>query len=162
MLDILAITGPIYIAIALGFFTTRAGLFSKPDMRLFGKFVINLALPAILFNALAKRQIGEILNTGYLLAYLAGSLVTMGLGYAAAQAGPARCLAEHLLRHGHVVLEQRLCGVSDPGADPGAGGGRGPGPEHGGGKRPDDSAAAGHGRTRAWPRHGLAPHAGGH
>lgn len=83
MLDILAITGPIYIAIALGFFTTRAGLFSKADMRLFGKFVVHLALPAMLFNALAKRPIGEILNTGYLLAYLAGSLAVLALGYAA-------------------------------------------------------------------------------
>ncbi|MBV5291957.1 MULTISPECIES: AEC family transporter [Curvibacter] len=83
MLDILAITGPIYIAIALGFLTTRAGLFSKPDMRVFGKFVINLALPAMLFNALAKHPIGEILNTSYLLAYLAGSLLTLGLGYTA-------------------------------------------------------------------------------
>ncbi|MFC5523698.1 AEC family transporter [Polaromonas jejuensis] len=81
MLDILAITGPIYITIALGFLTTRLGLFARTDMRVFGKFVINLALPALLFNALAQRQIGEILNGRYLLAYLAGSLAALGLGF---------------------------------------------------------------------------------
>ena len=83
MLDILAITGPIFLCIALGYLTTRGGLFDRGDMRVFGKFVINLALPAMLFNALDKHPIGEILNTSYLLAYLAGSLLTLGLGYTA-------------------------------------------------------------------------------
>ncbi len=80
MLDILAITGPIYITIALGYLTTRLGLFAKADMRVLGKFVITLALPALLFNALAQRNIGEILNVSYVLAYLAGSLLVIGLG----------------------------------------------------------------------------------
>lgn len=81
MLDILAITGPIYITIVLGFATTRLGLFSQADMRVLGKFVINLALPALLFNALAQRPIGEILNGRYMLVYALGSLLTMGLGW---------------------------------------------------------------------------------
>jgi malonate transporter and related proteins len=81
MLDVLAITGPIYVAILLGFVTTRLGLFSKADMRVFGKFVVNLALPALLFNALSQRRIGEILNGSYLFAYLAGSLAALGVGY---------------------------------------------------------------------------------
>lgn len=81
MLEILAITGPIYITIALGFLTTRLGLFSQGDMRVLGKFVINLALPALLFNALAQRPIGEILNGRYLLVYAVGSLLTLGLGW---------------------------------------------------------------------------------
>ena len=81
MLEILAITGPIYITIVLGFLTTRLGLFSPADMRVLGKFVINLALPALLFNALAQRPIGEILNGPYLLVYALGSLLTLGLGF---------------------------------------------------------------------------------
>ncbi len=81
MLDILAITSPIYLIIALGFGLTRTGLFAKADMRVFGKFVINLALPALVFKALSQRQFGEIVNTGYLLAYLVGSLTVLGLGY---------------------------------------------------------------------------------
>jgi len=81
MLDILAITGPIYITIALGFITTRLGWFKPADMRVLGQFVIRLALPALLFNALAQRPLDEILNGRYMLVYAAGSLVTIGLGW---------------------------------------------------------------------------------
>jgi predicted permease len=81
MLDILAVTSPIYVIIALGFCLTRSALFAKADMRVFGKFVINLALPALVFKALSQRQFGEIVNSGYLLAYLVGSLSVLGIGY---------------------------------------------------------------------------------
>lgn len=81
MLDILAITAPIYVLILLGYALTRFGLFTKADMRILGKFVINLALPALLFRALAQRQLGEILNLSYLAGYLLGSLAMIGLGY---------------------------------------------------------------------------------
>ena len=80
MLDVLAITSPIYIIIALGFLMTRSGVFSKADMRIFGKFVLNLALPALLFRSLSQRQIGDVLNLSYLLAYLTGSLLVISSG----------------------------------------------------------------------------------
>lgn len=82
MLDILAITTPIYVLILLGYTLTRMGLFTKAEMRVFGKFVINLALPALLFRALSQRELGEILNVTYLLGYFLGSLTMIGLGYA--------------------------------------------------------------------------------
>lgn len=75
--DILGITGPIYLAIALGYLATRQGVFAKADMQVFGKFTINLALPALLFNALSQRSIGEILNAQYLLAYALGSMAVI-------------------------------------------------------------------------------------
>jgi malonate transporter and related proteins len=74
MLDILAITGPIYLCIALGYLATRGGLFDRADMRV---FVINLALPALLFNALSQRSVGEIFNGRYLAAYALGSLILL-------------------------------------------------------------------------------------
>ena len=77
MLDILAITGPIYLCIALGYLATRHGLFDRADMRVFGKFVINLALPALLFNALSQRSVGEIFNGPYLAAYALGGLIML-------------------------------------------------------------------------------------
>lgn len=76
-LEILSITGPIYLAIALGFVTTRRGVFSKADMALFGKFTIQIALPALLFNALSQRSLGEILRWDYLAAYTAGSMAVL-------------------------------------------------------------------------------------
>lgn len=82
MLDILAITAPIYVLILLGYVLTRLGLFAKAEMRVFGKFVINLALPALLFRTLSQRELGEIVNVTYLLGYFLGSLAMIGLGYA--------------------------------------------------------------------------------
>ncbi|MYM66709.1 AEC family transporter [Pseudoduganella sp. FT55W] len=81
MLDILAITGPIYLVVLAGYLATRAGLFARTDMQVFGKFVVNLALPALIFNALAQRRIGEILHPAYLLSYLFGSLLMLALAY---------------------------------------------------------------------------------
>jgi malonate transporter and related proteins len=74
MLSILAITGPIYIVIAIGYIAGITGLFSGPDMRVLGKFVVKFALPALLFTALSQRPIVAILNGRYLGAYAAGSL----------------------------------------------------------------------------------------
>ena len=79
MLDILSVTTPIYLAIATGFLTARFGLFSKSEMRVLGRFVIHIALPALLFNALIQRRFDEILNGTYLAAYVAGSMLNLGL-----------------------------------------------------------------------------------
>jgi hypothetical protein len=79
-LEILGITVPIYLAIALGFVCTRMGLFAKAEMQVFGRFTLQLALPALLFNALSQRSVAEILNLNYLLAYALGSLLVIGLG----------------------------------------------------------------------------------
>jgi malonate transporter len=77
MLDIFTITGPIYLCIAAGFASVRWGLFSPSDMRVLGRFVIQIALPALLFSALASRPLAEVLHPGYLLAFTLGSLAIM-------------------------------------------------------------------------------------
>ncbi|MEQ1595603.1 MAG: AEC family transporter [Casimicrobium sp.] len=82
MLDILSITTPIYLIILIGYAMTRRGLFAKADMRVLGTFVMNLALPALLFKALSTRPIVEIFNMPYLLAYGFGSLLAIAVGYA--------------------------------------------------------------------------------
>lgn len=71
---LLAITVPIYLVAAIGFLATRAGLFQRADMRVFGKYVVNLALPALLFNAVAQRSVSEVLNPVFIAAYALGSL----------------------------------------------------------------------------------------
>lgn len=80
MLDILAITGPIYLCIAVGYVCVRAGVFSREDMRVMGKFVLQVALPALLFHALASRPLGDVLRPGYLLVYAAGSMLVLAGG----------------------------------------------------------------------------------
>ncbi len=79
MLEILAITGPIYIAIGLGYLSVRFGLFNRDDTRVLAKFVLNFALPALLFHALAQRRLAEVLNLTYLAAFALGSFTLMGV-----------------------------------------------------------------------------------
>ena len=79
MFDILAITVPIYVAIALGYGLTRWGVFAKTDMRAFGTFVVRVAMPALLFNALSQRSLSDILNSEYVAAYALASLITLVL-----------------------------------------------------------------------------------
>lgn len=93
MLDILTITFPIFAAIALGYGTVRMGVFATVDMRVLGKYVLNIALPALLFSAIGKRDLSEVLNIGYMSAFLVGGLATIALTYLALGAqgiGPAR------------------------------------------------------------------------
>jgi malonate transporter and related proteins len=81
MLDILAITGPIYLCILAGYLATRWAVFSKADMRVLGKFVLNFALPALLFNAVSQRSLREVMHLDYLLAYGLGSGLVLACGY---------------------------------------------------------------------------------
>lgn len=90
MLDILSITGPIYIAVMLGYLSVRLGLFSTADVRVLGRFVIYIPLPAMLFNALAQRPIAEVLNLHYLLIYGGGSALAMALALGWARRGAGR------------------------------------------------------------------------
>lgn len=80
MPDILAITGPIYLSLALGWLSTRAGLFERADMRVLGRFVLYLALPALLFEAVSRRPLGSILEWRYMAVFALGGLATLALG----------------------------------------------------------------------------------
>jgi malonate transporter and related proteins len=92
MLEILAITGPIFAVIAVGFAAVQRRVFAKDDIRVIGKFVIGFALPALLFKALAERSFAEIMNIPYLLAYGLGSLAVMAVGIGVAFFGQKRSL----------------------------------------------------------------------
>lgn len=103
ILHILAITAPIFVLIALGYACTRYGVFSKSDMRVLGKYVISLALPALIFRAMSQRNLAEIFNTTYLLAYLLGSLAALGLAYG---------IAKRVLRLRHTTASFAAMGSS--------------------------------------------------
>ena len=79
MLAILAITGPIFALIGLGYACVAMGLFERGDMRILGRFVINLALPALIVSALSQRTLAEILRGDYLLACAGGALISFSL-----------------------------------------------------------------------------------
>ena len=81
MLAVLSITAPIFILIGLGFVSVRGGLVNREQLRGMGTFVITFALPALVFNALAKRPLSEVLNVPYMGAYALGSLAIFAIGF---------------------------------------------------------------------------------
>ncbi len=76
---ILNTTFPIYGAIAIGFAMVRFGAARGSDMQALGGFVMNVALPALLFVSLASRDFSQIFHPGYVLAMCLGGLATMAL-----------------------------------------------------------------------------------
>ena len=78
---ILTITFPIYGAIAVGYLIVAKGLFSGGEMRTLGKYVLNIALPALLFNAVASHDISEVFHPGYMLVFLTGGLATIAVAW---------------------------------------------------------------------------------
>jgi len=85
MLDILFIIGPLFMAIALGFIVVRLGIYGPSDIRVLGRFVIQVALPALIFKALSERSFTEIINLRYLGAYALGSIITFIVAVAGAR-----------------------------------------------------------------------------
>ena len=85
MLNVLAIVSPVFLLIGLGYAAVRAGLMAGAGVRPLGAFVINFALPALIFASLARRSIAEIANLGYLAAYGGGSLIAYFLLFALAR-----------------------------------------------------------------------------
>lgn len=81
MLQILAITTPIFLLIAVGYLFTRTGLVTREQVAGMGRFVITLALPALVLKALTERPLHEVFERNYLLAYGLGSLAVFALGF---------------------------------------------------------------------------------
>lgn len=86
MLEVLSITLPIFILIALGFVATRFGTTTPSDIQALGVFVLQYALPALVFKSLAQRPFQEIANGDYLLVYTIGSLLVFAVMFALARA----------------------------------------------------------------------------
>jgi predicted permease len=80
MLDVLAITAPVFLLIGIGYAAVRFGLFGKDEIRPMARLVINFALPALLFLSLAVQPIATIANPSYLASYGLGSLVMLLTG----------------------------------------------------------------------------------
>ncbi|WP_437881855.1 AEC family transporter [Pseudomonas sp. LRF_L74] len=80
MLQILGITAPIFILIGLGYLFTRNGVVSRDQVSGMGRFVISLAMPALVINALSQKPLYEAFDRNYLLAYGIASLAMLVVG----------------------------------------------------------------------------------
>lgn len=81
MTTVLSTTGTIFFIIAIGYLAVDRKVFSREALQVLGKYVVNLALPALIFRALSGRGLSEISNVGYLGGYLLGSLTVLIVGY---------------------------------------------------------------------------------
>ncbi|WP_438990357.1 AEC family transporter [Lentibacter sp.] len=81
MIAVLGIILPLFAAVALGYLCVRGGLFRPTDMRLFGSFVLNIALPALLFLAVATRDARDVFNLTYMAVFAAGALLTIAVSF---------------------------------------------------------------------------------
>lgn len=78
---------PLFAIIALGFGAVRTGYVPAEAVKPAGDLVVRVALPALIFLALASAPLGERLNAGFIAGYAAGSLATFGLCLAGARRG---------------------------------------------------------------------------
>lgn len=90
MLDILAITAPIFLLIGLGCAAVRSSYFAAGSLAALGQFVLRLALPTLLFRAVSQRTLAEVFELRFLAAFLIGSLVAMLAGLAVRAGAAAR------------------------------------------------------------------------
>lgn len=80
MTSILAITGPIFILMAVGHVALHYNVITRTQALGMGRFVITLALPSLLFQAVLARPLADVVDPAYLLAYGLASLLTFALG----------------------------------------------------------------------------------
>jgi predicted permease len=75
METVLSVTTPIYLIIGAGFAAVRWRWMAQPDLRVLGRFVAQICVPALLFNAISHQSLGAVLNADYLAVYAGGSLI---------------------------------------------------------------------------------------
>ncbi len=95
MFEVLTVTGPIFLLMSLGYASVHLKVFELPQMRVLGRFVLLFCLPALLFDAVSRRRIDEVLVASYAAAYALGSIVVMlgGMAWARWRRGAPMSLA---------------------------------------------------------------------
>ncbi|MDO4795819.1 MAG: AEC family transporter [Brachymonas sp.] len=86
MSNIIASLLPIFIIIALGYGFARAGFFKAEGVSALGKFVIHIALPALIFKTLAEKRIQEVFVPAYLFGYTVATFICFVVAFFVARA----------------------------------------------------------------------------
>jgi malonate transporter len=96
-MNVLSVTTPIFLLIALGFLATRAGWIHQSDTRALGGFVLRFAMPALIFKALSSRPLAEIADIRLLASYAIASALCFALTFALFARGDRRRAAMRAL-----------------------------------------------------------------
>jgi hypothetical protein len=73
---------PVFGLVACGYFAGRAGIVTQASSLALNQFVYAFALPAMLFIAVYRGSLEEILSGGFLLAVILATLLTAAAGFA--------------------------------------------------------------------------------
>ena len=84
MLDVLAVTVPVFLVIGAGYAAARAGLLDAGQVDALMTFTQRFAIPALLFLAIARLDLREGFDLRLLGAYYSGSLLAFAAGVAGA------------------------------------------------------------------------------
>ena len=79
--SVLQIVAPVFVIIAAGYAALRLGYLEAAALVGLSAFVLRVALPALVFHALAGAPVGETMDARYLAGYCAGSLAIFAVGY---------------------------------------------------------------------------------
>lgn len=85
---------PVFAIIAAGYACGRFGLLGDESSEALNRFVYWVALPVLLFRALAMVDIAAVWQPGFLAAYILGQAIVWGLGMVVAKVFYGRKLAE--------------------------------------------------------------------
>lgn len=97
MLSVFQTIAPIFGVMAIGYIAIKTELMPKAAVPLLGRFVLFLALPALIFSTLAQTEVTHLIEPMYLLSYGLGSLLAVLLGF-----GLSRLLWKEDLTHASV------------------------------------------------------------
>ncbi|RNE92482.1 AEC family transporter [Marichromatium sp. AB32] len=79
MTAILDIVVPVFTVIVAGYVTVRLGVMERAATAVLGRFVLHVAMPALIVATLAGTDLRQAIEPGFLLAYGTGTLLTYGL-----------------------------------------------------------------------------------
>ena len=93
ILQLLSLTVPIFLLIGLGAVSARAGFIAERQTDGLAAFVLNFALPALVFGALAGQDLGTSFDWRYVAAYGSGSLFAFSAAFSILRFGLKRSLS---------------------------------------------------------------------
>lgn len=97
MLSVINIVLPVFAIILSGYLAGRLKLLGEGSEEALQRFVFYIAMPVLLFYAMARVEVAEIMNWPYLSAYLGGQIITFILSLIIAKFLLKKRLAESAL-----------------------------------------------------------------
>ncbi|MCB1760607.1 MAG: AEC family transporter [Gammaproteobacteria bacterium] len=76
MTVVLNIVGSVFLLIAVGYFSVRAGLFPADGVKGLLEFIQNFAVPCLLFQAMTSVDLGAVFDPKYLFSFYCGAFIT--------------------------------------------------------------------------------------